>query len=577
MRAAALVRHPGMRIAVAVPVSVLLVYSVVVDGVRRPLLAGVLLGIGFLLALVTLALVDDGRELPMWWQATATVIGVGLLPLLLVEALAAPVATFSLLFVVVLIVGAFTYQASVRVPLLAWTLLAWLGALWWDGLHDLDLLLLHVGAGGLIALSVMQTADSLEQAVAGAGAAAEAAERRAELLSRTLSVHTLERDGVLQAVIDGLEDVGFAAVSLRVPVDGRLELAAGLGLHGRLAQEIEADEQLPGLALSSGQVEIVHDRAQLDELGIEHEAVGAIAMPVVVGERVEAVVTAITTDGPIRAYQREAIELLAELAARGLRRARTFASDEQTVAELQRLESRTQDFVSTVSHELRTPLTVVQGLGRTLRERWDDLDPQRRGDLLRRVDANAARLAEMVRSLLDTSAFEEGRITLQPQPIEVRGLLADLLHRLANVTAAHPTHIRIAEDLWVRADRALLGHVLENLLTNTAKHTAQGTRIDITAEPVGENHVEIAVVDDGPGIPAEDLPHVRDRFYRGGDPISRPPGGLGLGLALVSQILAAHDSGLEITSEEGQGARFAFRLERARPPDAQEPTPGESG
>ena len=570
MRAGLLTRHPGMRIAIAVPVCVLLVYSVVADGVRRPVLAGVLLGIGLLLALVTLALVNDGQELPAWWQATATVIGVGLLPLLLVEALAVPVPTFSLLFVVVLVVGAFTYHARARGPLLAWTLLAWLGALWWDGLHDLDLLLLHVGAGGLIAVSVMQTADALEQAVAGAGAAAEAAERRADLLSRTLAVHTLERDEVLQAIIDGLEDVGFAAVSLRVPVDGRLELAAGLGLHGRLAQVIDTGEHLPGRALSSGQVEIVHDRARLDELEIEPEAVGAIAMPVVVSERVEAVVTAITTDGPIRAYQREAIELLAELAARGLRRARIYASDEQTVAELQRLESRTQDFVSTVSHELRTPLTVVQGLGRTLRERWDDLDPQRRGDLLRRVDANATRLAEMVRSLLDTSAFEEGRITVQPQPIEVRRLFSDLLHRLANVAAAHPTHVRIAEDLWVWADRSLLGHVLENLLTNTAKHTAQGTRIDITAEPVGEQYVEIAVLDDGPGIPARDLPHVRDRFYRGGEPLSRPPGGLGLGLALVSQILAAHGSELEISSEEGQGARFAFRLERTQPAPPQD-------
>jgi signal transduction histidine kinase len=575
--APSLVSHPGMRVALSLPVSVLFAYAVVVGGVRRPVLAIVLLGVVLALTLATLALANRERDMPAWWQATATVIGVGVLPVLLVEALAAPVATFSLLFVVVLIVGAFTYQANVRVPLLVWTLLAWTAALWWDGLHELDLLLLHVGAGGLIALSVMQTADALEQAVAGAGGAAEAAERRAELLSRTLAVHTLEREEVLQAVIDGLEDVGFAAVSLRVPVDGRLELAAGLGLREPLARRLEADEQLPGRALASGQVEIIHDRRRLDELGVEPEAVGAIAMPVVVDGHVEAVVTAITTDGPIRAYQREAIELLADLAARGLRRARIYASDEQTVTELQRLESRTQDFVSTVSHELRTPLTVVQGLGRTLRDRWDDLDPDRRTDLLRRVNANAARLAEMVRSLLDTSAFEEGRITLQPQPIEVRVLLADLLHRLANVTAAHPTHVRIAEDLWVWADRSLLGHVLENLLTNTSKHTAQGTRIDIIAEPVGEQHVEIAVVDDGPGIPAEDLPHVRDRFYRGGDPLSRPAGGLGLGLALVSQILAAHGSELEITSEEGQGARFAFRLERAWPSDQQGPTSDESG
>lgn len=565
MNAAALVKHPGMRVALSVPVAVLLVYAVVGGGVRRPLLGIVLLAIGAVLAAVTVGMAGGPRDVPPWWQATTTFIGVGLLPVMLVEVLAAPVATFSLLFVLVLIVGAFTYTPQVRVPLLVWTLVSWTTALWWDGLQEFDLLLLHVGAGVLVAVSVMQTADALERAVAVTAAAAEAAERRAELLSRMLQVHTLEREDVLQAVIDGLEDVGFAAVSVRVPREDRLELAAGVGLHGRLAQEVEAHEELPGRALASGRVEIVQDRARLDELRIEPEAVAAIAVPVVVDDHPEAVVTAITTDGPIRDYQRDAIELLADLAALALRRAQSYASDEQTMAELQRLESRTQDFVSTVSHELRTPLTVVQGLGRTLYERWEDLEPERRHDLLRRVEANASRLAEMVRSLLDTSAFEEGRIALQPQPVEIRALLADLLHRLASVTAAHPTHVRIAEDLWVRADRSLLGHVLENLLTNTSKHTSQGTRIEIAAEPAGEEHVEIAVVDDGPGIPAEDLPHVRDRFYRGGDPLSRPAGGLGLGLALVSQILAAHGSELVITSEKGQGARFAFRLERTDP------------
>lgn len=563
--------HPGVRIAISAPVVALLAFIAVTGGMRRPWLGGGLLLLGGLLSVVTLLLTGRSGTVPAWWQAVTTLLGVGLLPVLLVESLVAPAETFSLVFVLVVIIGAFTYPARLRGPLLLWTLAAWLWALWWDGLHDVDLLLLHVGAGALIAYSVVLTAGALERAAAGAAASAETAERRAELLSRMLDVHTLDREEVLQAILDGLEDVGFAAASVRVPVEDRLSLAAGRGLHRELAAELGPEDQLPGRALRTGRVEVVHDRAQLARLGIEPEAVGAVAVPVMVDGAPAAVITAITTDGPIRDYQREAGELLASLAGHSLRRAQLYEADEHTVTELRRLESRTQDFVSTVSHELRTPLTVVQGLGQTLNDRWEELDPDRRLDLLRRIDANAARLAEMVRSLLDTSAFEEGDILLACEPVELRELVQGLLHRLASVTAAHPVHVQLPADLWVWVDRPLLGNVLENLLTNTAKHTPQGTRIDVVAEVVDDDGVEVAVVDDGPGIPAEDLPHVRDRFYRGGDPVARPAGGLGLGLALADEIIAAHGSELTITSPPGQGARFAFRLRLVPPPSA---TPG---
>ena len=560
------IEHPALRVALSMPVIALLAYPLATGEVARPLL-----GTGLLLLLAVLAIVSlllAGREdgVPRWWPVVATCLGVGALPPLLVEGLAAPVELYSLLFVLVAITGAFTFPTPARTPLLVGTLVVWLWALWWDGLREWDLLVLHVGAGAVIAYSMARTADALEQAADSAASSAQTAQRRAELLSRMLEVHTLERDEVLQTVVDGLQDVGFAAASVRVPAGDALLLAAGVGLGGDLDMEIGVTGELPGRALQRRRIEVIEERERLDELGIEPEAVAAVAVPVEVDGVVEAVVTAATTDGPIQPYQREAVELLASLAGRALRRARLYEADEHTVAELQRLEARTQDFISTVSHELRTPLTVVQGLGQMLHDRWGELEAARRRDLLRRVDANAGRLAEMVRSLLDTSAFEEGRIALEPEPIEVRELLEGLLHRLASVTAAHPVHVRLPERVWVRADRSLIGNVLENLLTNTARHTPQGTRIDLTATVVDGGLVQVAVSDDGPGIPAEDLPHVLDRFYRGGDPTSRPPGGLGLGLALANQILHAHGSHLEISSEEGAGARFAFHLPRAEPP-----------
>jgi signal transduction histidine kinase len=105
----------------------------------------------------------------------------------------------------------------------------------------------------------------------------------------------------------------------------------------------------------------------------------------------------------------------------------------------------------------------------------------------------------------------------------------------------------------------LLEHVVENLLTNVAKHTPQGTAVRLSAERVGRR-VRIEVRDEGPGIAPEDLPHVLDRFYRGGAPTRRTSSGLGLGLALARQIVGAHGGELTVESAPGAGTVFRFDL-----------------
>lgn len=109
----------------------------------------------------------------------------------------------------------------------------------------------------------------------------------------------------------------------------------------------------------------------------------------------------------------------------------------------------------------------------------------------------------------------------------------------------------------MQVDPGLWQHVLENLLTNVSKHTPTGTRVSIAARVIGGRTV-IEVADDGPGIDAQDLPHVLDRFYRGGDPNRRSTSGLGLGLALAQEIVQAHGGVLEVESDRGQGTRFSF-------------------
>jgi signal transduction histidine kinase len=547
---------PALRVALAAPVLVVLVYVVLAAQIVRPGIVFGLLGVGAALTGGTLWLLARPGGLQEAGQLTIGMVGVGLLPLFL-HGLATPAHAFGLLFALIIVVVGFTMADWWRMGLLAWVLASWFVALWWDGLREPDLLLLHLGGGALVATTVVRTANALGHAVASEARARADTEQRAELLGRLLRVHTLERDEVLQTVVDGIRDAGFDAASLRVLDGDDLVLAAGrvppsVALPERMYREVG----LAGRAVRSGRMEVVVGEA-LAEAEVGPSTTGAVAAPLYADDRLEGVITALCFGPEITSSQLETIELLASLGGRALLRAGLYEADEVTVGELRRLETHTRDFVSTVSHELRTPLTVVQGLGQMLRARWDDLAPVRRDDLLRRVDANANRLAQMVRSLLDTSAFEEGRIEIRPERIAVGPLIDGVLHRLTTVTASHPVAVDVAEGLAVEADRGLMEHVLENLLTNTAKHTPQGTNVHLAARAHPDG-VEITVGDDGPGIPEEDLPHVRDRFYRGGEPSSRPPGGLGLGLALVCQILEAHGSDLHVHSVVGEGTDFTF-------------------
>jgi two-component system OmpR family sensor kinase len=123
--------------------------------------------------------------------------------------------------------------------------------------------------------------------------------------------------------------------------------------------------------------------------------------------------------------------------------------------------------------------------------------------------------------------------------------------------------VQISAGLTVRADPLLLERVMENLLSNAAKHTPEGTAIEIAARVI-DGAVEISVADEGPGIPEKELRYLGDRFFRGGDPNTRTRG-TGLGLAVVREILRLHDATLEIESREGRGSRFSFALPATRP------------
>ncbi len=255
----------------------------------------------------------------------------------------------------------------------------------------------------------------------------------------------------------------------------------------------------------------------------------------------------------------EVMELLASQAGRALEGARRFEFERQTVERLEELDQMKTDFLTTVSHELRTPLTAIRGMGRTLEERWPDLSDEVRLELVGRLNSNASTLHGIIATLLDFSRIEAGKLEAAIVPVEIKGVVNQVADRLHGMLANHPWSSSVDSGLVAAADPLLLDRVFENLIANAVAHTPPGTRIAVTATPISEA-VLISVIDTGPGIPAEDLARMGERFFRGGDPNNRPAGGTGLGLAFVREVLAMHDSELVIDSAGGVGSSFSFRL-----------------
>ena len=566
--------EPLVRAGLIVPVGIAIALAGLAGTVRRPVLfailavAGVLLVVGSFFRPVPRRLFGQGSDGEALWSTIIAALGPVLAGALLLVAVEVAVEPFAPLFALMLLMAAMLPLPGVRGPLLVWQIAAWLGLVLAAGQRAPLVLLLHLVGGVVFAVAAVRTADALTAGYAQAFTARVAAQRRAELLASLLRTHDLDPSVVLRSVADGLVGFGFDVAAIR-----EVDREAGVAriIEGVARGELEVEEELPltspdlDLVLRTGAAVVldadVREQTSRHDLGLRT----ALVFPVLEDDEVVALVAAGTVDGTLSDDATDAAELLVAQAGIALRRATAYRHDQATIDELRHLDRRTQDFISTVSHELRTPLTVVQGLGATLDERWDDLDADRRADLLRRVDANAERLASMVTRLLDTSQLSRQALRLVDVEVRLAPLLRAALDRLDEVVAEYPVELAVAEDIAVRVDPELFEHVTDNLLLNLARHTPPGTPARLRAWQAGDR-VVIELEDEGPGIDEQDLPHVLERFYRGGDESHRvSTRGLGLGLALAAEVVRAHGGRLSAGSGAAGGARFSFDVPRATP------------
>jgi signal transduction histidine kinase/HAMP domain-containing protein len=231
------------------------------------------------------------------------------------------------------------------------------------------------------------------------------------------------------------------------------------------------------------------------------------------------------------------------------------------VSERARLERMKDEFVLTASHELRSPLTSVQGFAELLMLENDQLS-EKHSETVEIILDNTRHLVRLLNDLLDLARSDAGRLTINPMRSEVGPIVAGAARLIMGLTNSRQQRleVEIESDLpqvSVEPDRVM--QVLVNLLTNATEYCAEGSTIKVTASTVG-SEVEVAVSDDGPGIPAEQLDHVFDRFTRGEVGLTQRVGGTGLGLAIAKSLIELHGGAIGVTSKEGKGTTFRIVL-----------------
>jgi len=229
---------------------------------------------------------------------------------------------------------------------------------------------------------------------------------------------------------------------------------------------------------------------------------------------------------------------------------------------IRQVEEMRADFVANVSHELRTPLAALTGFIETLQGPARD-DPAARERFLGIMQAQAWRMARLIDDLLSLSRIELRAHQRPDTPVDlvpIVRLVADGLQTLARDRDVAVEITAPAEPLMVPGDRDELTRLFENLIENGLKYGASGKRVEIAIAPDGKGEARVSVRDHGPGIAAEHLPRLTERFYRADVGESRAQGGTGLGLALVKHILNRHHGRLSIDSKVGEGATFTVRL-----------------
>jgi len=233
------------------------------------------------------------------------------------------------------------------------------------------------------------------------------------------------------------------------------------------------------------------------------------------------------------------------------------------ITKQKKLEAVRKDFVANVSHELRTPLSVIKGYVETLVDGHHEIPFDDRDRFLKTIQRHTERLNSLLEELLVLSRLESINPGLRRESVDMQALLAAIMddYRGRPATSGHELQLTVDPSLrTLFIDPLKITQVVENLLDNALKYTPKGSIIHLVTRLQGLGELIVTLRDNGPGIPADDLPHLFERFYRVDKGRSRDTGGTGLGLSIVKHIVQLHGGRVWVESKPGQGTAFFFSL-----------------
>lgn len=316
-----------------------------------------------------------------------------------------------------------------------------------------------------------------------------------------------------------------------------------------------------GQSTAGRRVRIPHGSRQPAPSTLQRRDRDVLYLPIATADRVVGVleVTGKPGGGRFGPEDEQLLTSFANQAALALERAH-LAEEAARADALAQSDELKSALLAAVSHDLRTPLATIKASTTSLLDRSIEWTEKEREDFLRGIDEETDRLSLMVGNLLDLSRIEGGVIKPDKEWYDVAELVEDVVGRLASRARqrGHVLQTGIAPDLpLVHFDYVEIAQVLMNLGENALKYTPPGTEVTIAARRV-PGAVELAVRDNGAGIPPKDLPHLFDKFFRA-EKTGRVPG-TGIGLAIAKGLVEAHGGRIWVESRVGEGTTFRFTL-----------------
>ena len=232
--------------------------------------------------------------------------------------------------------------------------------------------------------------------------------------------------------------------------------------------------------------------------------------------------------------------------------------------ELGMADNRQKDLIANVSHDLKTPLTMIRSYAEMIRDLSGD-NPTKRNAHLQVIINETDRLAQLVSDMSTVTAMQQHKVKLEKTVFDLTAAAAANLasYEILTEQEGYTFQFNAQKECLVYGDEARIKQVIANLTSNAVKYCGEDKIIIVNVRRIGKR-CRFEVADHGPGIKAEELPHVWDRYYKTSSHFARQTEGTGLGLSIVKEILTLHHSNYGVDSKEGRGSTFWFELEAGR-------------